>query len=138
MAILDKFTSDQEEEDKTEDKSDKESEKQNGSTDDSKAGQDQTQSVEQKDILLQPIISEKTAKKEQENKYTFAVNPQANKIEIKQRVEEIYGVKPKKVNTMNIKGKKKRFRFQEGTRKDVKKAIVTIPEDESINIHEGV
>jgi large subunit ribosomal protein L23 len=133
MAILDKFTSDSEEDDQEKQETDKQN-----TSDNSENDQGSKQVKNKKNILLEPIVSEKTAIKEQENKYTFAVNPEANKIEIKQRIEEIYGVKPDKVNTMNIKGKKKRFRFYEGKQKDIKKAIVTIPESNSINIHEGV
>ncbi|MFB6181826.1 MAG: 50S ribosomal protein L23 [Candidatus Magasanikbacteria bacterium] len=89
-------------------------------------------------ILIRPIVSEKSARKEQDGKYTFEVSPDATKIDIKNAIKDNYSVKPKKVNTMNFQGKKKRFRFHEGETKDWKKAIVTLHEGETINIHEEV
>lgn len=97
-----------------------------------------SQDINTKDILIHPHISEKSTMKEQDGKYTFVVSEEATKIDIKNEIEQNYGVKPAKVNTMNFKGKKKRFRFQEGKQKDWKKAIVTLPEGETINVHEEV
>ncbi|MFB6225739.1 MAG: 50S ribosomal protein L23 [Candidatus Paceibacteria bacterium] len=94
--------------------------------------------INTKEVLVHPHISEKSTMKEEDGKYTFVVANDATKIDIKNAVEQNYGVRPAKVNTMNFKGKKKRFRFQEGKQKDWKKAIVTLPEGETINVHEEV
>ena len=130
MGIVDKFTGKNKEEDSQEEKEQK-----------TKGGSDSNNgkvASKSKRILISPIVSEKAAVKEQEGKYTFEVNPKANKIEIKRAVKEAFGVKPEKVRTMNMKGKRKRFGLQQGKRKDWKKAIVTLPEGESINVHAGV
>jgi len=107
-------------------------------TDNNQDTQKKKQIEDHKEILLRPIVSEKTATKEEEGKYTFEINPEATKIDVKNAIKENYGIIPEKVNTMNYKGKKKRFRFHEGKTKDWKKAVVTLPEGETINIHEEV
>ncbi|HSW35097.1 MAG TPA: 50S ribosomal protein L23 [Candidatus Limnocylindrales bacterium] len=82
-----------------------------------------------RDIIIRPLISEKTSDLMEENKYTFVVSVRANKIEIKRALEEIFRVKVKKVNTANFKGKKKRMgRHPEGTQPRWKKAVVTLAE----------
>ena len=86
------------------------------------------------DVILEPVATEKSALAENENKYTFIVDPRANKTEIKQAVEAIFGVKVASVNTMNRKGKTTRTRFGMGQRKDTKRAIVTLSEG-SIDIY---
>lgn len=86
------------------------------------------------DVILEPVATEKSALAENENKYTFIVDPRANKTEIKQAVEAIFGVKVASVNTMNRKGKATRTRFGVGQRKDTKRAIVTLSEG-SIDIY---
>lgn len=68
------------------------------------------------------------------NKYLFAVDKNATKVEIKNAIEEIYDVEVKKVNTMNMHGKKRRVRYKEGRRPDWKKAIVTLKEGNKIDI----
>lgn len=88
------------------------------------------------DVILQPVVSEKSYGLLDEGRYTFEVAPEANKTEIKQAVETIFDVKVEKVNTLNRKGKRKRFRFQEGKRADVKRAIVTLREGDAIDIFE--
>jgi len=88
--------------------------------------------------LIKPLITEKAAKFNSENKYVFAVAPKANKIMIGHAVEAIYGVKPARINVVSVKGKKVRTGRTLGKRKDWKKAIVTLPQGKSIQIYEGV
>lgn len=82
-----------------------------------------------RDILKRPVITEHSADLMAEKKYTFEVDPRANKTEIKAAVEEAFGVKVKKVNTMNYKGKFKRMGQYAGYRPKRKKAIVQLTED---------
>jgi large subunit ribosomal protein L23 len=79
-----------------------------------------------RDVILKPIISEKSYGLLEENKYTFLVAPHANKTEIKIAVEKIFGVQVVSVNTLNRPGKRKRTRVGVGKRKDTKRAIVTL------------
>ena len=79
-----------------------------------------------RDILLAPVISEKSYGLLEENKYTFVVAPHANKTAIKIAVEKVFGVKVISVNTLNRQGKRKRTRAGYGKRKDTKRAIVTL------------
>lgn len=79
-----------------------------------------------RDIIIKPIVSEKAYGLIDHGKYTFEVDPRANKTEIKQAVEAIFGVKVSSVNTMNRQGKKVRTRTGFGKRKDTKRAIVTL------------
>lgn len=82
------------------------------------------------DIILSPIVSERSMELMEENKYVFKVDRKSNKSEIKDAIEEIFdGVKVKKVSTMNVLGKKTRFGRTEGKQSDWKKAIVTLKED---------
>jgi large subunit ribosomal protein L23 len=83
-----------------------------------------------RDILLAPVISEKSYGLLDENKYTFLVHPSANKTQIKIAVEKVFGVKvaTKGVNIINRQGKRKRTRAGYGTRPDTKRAIVTVRE----------
>jgi large subunit ribosomal protein L23 len=78
------------------------------------------------DVLIAPVISEKSYGLLDENKYTFLVPPTANKTEIKIAVEKLFNVKVMNVNTVNRQGKRKRTRFGYGKRKDTKRAIVTL------------
>jgi large subunit ribosomal protein L23 len=85
------------------------------------------------DIIKRPIITEKSMSlKEQSNKYTFAVDPKANKIEIKEAVEAIFNVKVLSVNTLNVAGKAKRMGKYEGKTAVYKKAIVELAEGQTI------
>ena len=85
-------------------------------------------------ILLSPVISEKgTRLTETQNKYQFKVDSLANKIEIKRAVEQIYKVRVTKINTLNVRGKMKRYRATRGKTPDWKKAVVTLAEGESIS-----
>ncbi|GGK81921.1 50S ribosomal protein L23 [Ornithinimicrobium pekingense] len=81
-----------------------------------------------RDILLSPVVSEKSYALLDQGKYTFLVDPRANKSEIKKAVENIFGVKVESVHTMNRQGKSRRTRFGTGRRKDTKRAIVTLRE----------
>jgi len=91
------------------------------------------------DIIIRPVITEKSMNEMADRKYTFVVDRNANKIQIKKAVEEIFGVKVEKVNTMNMKGKRKRLGRFEGRRPNWKKAIVKITEDSKpIEFFEGM
>ena len=81
-----------------------------------------------RDVLLSPVVSEKSYTLMDEGKYTFLVDPRANKTEIKIAVEQIFDVKVSSVNTLNRPGKTRRTRFGMGKRKDTKRAIVTLKE----------
>ena len=89
-----------------------------------------------RDILLAPVVSEKSYGLLDEGKYTFVVDPRANKTEIKIAVERVFGVKVASVNTLNRKGKTRRTKFGLGRRKSTKRAIVTLKEG-SIDIFGG-
>lgn len=81
------------------------------------------------DIIIRPVLSEKSFDGIATKRYTFIVLPQANKTEIKKAVEEVFGVKVAKVNTINYDGKVKRRGATQGRRPGYKKAIVTLTED---------
>lgn len=89
-----------------------------------------------RDVILAPVISEKSYSLIDQNAYTFLVHPQANKTEIRQAVETIWDVRVEKVNTLNRKGKSKRFRFTMGRRSDTKRAVVKLRPGDSIEIFE--
>ena len=90
------------------------------------------------DVLIRPIITEKTTLLMQENKYTFQVPLNANKVEIRKAVESIFNVKVEKVATIRVLGKTKRMGRTMGKRSDYKKAIVTLKAGETIEVFEGV
>ena len=90
-----------------------------------------------RDILLRPVVSEKSYGLLDEGKYTFVVAPDANKTQIKQAVEEVFRVKVTGVNTLNRQGKRRRTRFGWGKRSDTKRAIVTLAEGDRIDIFGG-
>jgi large subunit ribosomal protein L23 len=90
-----------------------------------------------RDILLKPVVSEKSYGLLDEGKYTFVVAPTANKTQIKQAVEEVFRVKVTGVNTLNRQGKRRRTRFGWGKRIDTKRAIVTLAEGDRIDIFGG-
>ncbi|RMI14165.1 50S ribosomal protein L23 [Cellulomonas triticagri] len=81
-----------------------------------------------RDILIAPVVSEKSYGLLDEGKYTFIVDPRANKTEIKIAVEQVFSVKVDSVNTINRKGKSRRTRAGLGKRKDTKRAVVTLRE----------
>ena len=78
------------------------------------------------EIIIAPVVTEKSNDELQQGKYTFKVNKNATKVEIAKAVEKLFEVKVLKVNTMTVKGKTKRVRYVEGKTSDWKKAIVTI------------
>ena len=82
-----------------------------------------------RDILIAPVISEKSYALMEQNSYTFIVHPDSNKTQIKIAVEKIFDVTVTSVNTMNRQGKRKRTRFGYGKRKDTKRALVTLSAD---------
>lgn len=91
------------------------------------------------DVIIRPIITERSMEKVAENKYVFEVAPSAGKIEIKKAAEEIFGVKVAKVNTIKLPGKWKRMGVHVGKRKDIKKAIITLAENsKKIEIFENM
>src|SRR3954467_14996942 len=90
-----------------------------------------------RDILLAPVVSEKSYSLLDENKYTFLVAPGANKTEIKIEVEHIFKVRVLNVNTLNPPGKRTRARSGFGKRPDTKRAIVTVADGERIDIFSG-
>ena len=92
-----------------------------------------------RDILLSPVISEKSYGLLDENKYTFLVRPDANKTQIKIAVEKVFGVKVSDVNTLNRKGKRKRNRKAAtfGQRPDTKRAVVTLAAGGRIDLFES-
>ena len=87
-----------------------------------------------RDVLLAPVVSEKSYGLLDENKYTFLVAPDANKTEIKIAVEKIFDVKVTAVNTINRKGKTRRTRYGLGKRPDTKRAVVSVAEGQRIDI----
>ena len=90
-----------------------------------------------REVLLAPVVSEKSYSLLDENKYTFIVAPDANKTEIKIAVEKVFGVKVVSVNTMTRQGKNKKTRFGDGKRKDTKRAIVQVAAGSRIDIFGG-
>ena len=90
--------------------------------------------VHHRDVLLAPVVSEKTYALLDDNKYTFLVHPDANKTEIKIAVEKVFGVNVTAVNTINRKGKVRRTRNGVSRRKDTKRAIVSVAAGQSIDI----
>lgn len=88
-------------------------------------------------IVKRPIVTEKTTKLAEENKYTFVVDKNANKIQIKEAIEEIFDVKVKKVNVINGKAKPKRVGQYQGFKAAITKAIVTLEDGSKIDIYEA-
>jgi len=87
------------------------------------------------DIILAPVVSEKSYDLiEHSNTYTFEVDPRATKPQIRDAVESVFEVKVLRVNTMNRKGKVKRTGYKLGKRKDIKRAVVTLAEGDSIDL----
>jgi large subunit ribosomal protein L23 len=95
--------------------------------------------MDHRDVILRPVVSEKSYALLDTNAYTFLVHPDANKIEIRQAVESIFNVKVAKVNTLNRPGKRRRNRksFTYGKRSDTKRAVITLVEGDRIDLFEG-
>ena len=89
-----------------------------------------------RDVIIRPIVSEKSYAGLEANRYTFLVHPSANKTEIKEAIQKIWNVRVLGVNTMNRKGKVKRQRYVTGRRSDQKRAVVTLAAGDSIEIFE--
>lgn len=90
-----------------------------------------------RDILLRPVISEKSYRLADEGKYTFLVAPDANRTQIRQAVEAIFSVRVTAVNTLNRPGKRRRTRYGWGKRPDTKRAIVSLAEGNRIDVFGG-
>ena len=93
--------------------------------------------MEARDILIRPIVTEKSTALMEQGKYTFSVPLAATKIQIRQAVEQIFKVKVQAVNTMRYEGKLKRMGRTQGRRSDWKKAVVTLKPGEAIELFEG-
>ncbi len=89
------------------------------------------------DIIIRPIITEKSSRLMEMNKYTFEVHPSANKIQIRKAIEEIFKVKVLSVHVLSMKGKPKRMGMFQGKTKSWKKAIVSLADGERIEFFEG-
>ena len=96
-----------------------------------------TDLTDPRDILLAPVISEKSYGLLDENKYTFLVRPDANKTQIKIAVEKVFGVKVSDVNTLNRQGKRKRTKAGFGKRADTKRAVVSLAAGDRIDLFGG-
>ncbi|WP_306153932.1 50S ribosomal protein L23 [Roseovarius sp. MMSF_3281] len=90
------------------------------------------------DVIRKPVITEKATMASENNAVVFEVHMDANKPQIKEAIEALFGVKVKAVNTSITKGKQKRFRGQLGRRNDVKKAYVTLEEGNTIDVTTGL
>jgi len=90
-----------------------------------------------RDVIVRPIVSEKSYSGIERNTYTFLVDPRANKTEIKEAVQTIWDVRVTSVNTLKRRGKMKRRGYIRGRRPDEKRAVVTLAEGDSIEIFEG-
>lgn len=89
------------------------------------------------DIIVRPVITEKSSRMMEQNQYTFEVHPRANKIQIKEAVQEVFKVKVQKVHTIKVRPKPKRMGAFLGKSRSWKKAIVTLVEGERIEFFEG-
>jgi len=91
------------------------------------------------DVVIRPVVSEKSYALLDDGAYTFEIHRDANKIQVRQAIEELFGVKVAKVNTLNRKGKRKRNRRTAtyGRRSDTKRAVVTLVEGDSIDLFES-
>ena len=94
--------------------------------------------MDARDVLIRPVISEKATDLLQDGKYTFMVPIKANKVQVRQAVEQIFKVKAVSVNTVRMQGKTKRMGKYVGKRSDYKKAIVTLAPGNQIEIFEGM
>lgn len=89
------------------------------------------------DVIERPVVTEKSTVAAEQNKITFKISPTATKKDVKAAVEAIFNVKVKKVNTINIDGKTKRFRGRPGQRSDLRKAVVTLEAGQTIDVAAG-
>ena len=89
------------------------------------------------DIIIRPIVSEKSYALMEQNRYTFEVDKTAKKEQIAQAVAEVFGVTVLKVNTMNVSGKPRRLRYNKGLSRSWKKAIITLKDGDTIDLFAG-
>ncbi|MBF4509192.1 MAG: 50S ribosomal protein L23 [Aeromicrobium sp.] len=89
------------------------------------------------DVIIRPVVSEKSYELMEQNRYTFEVDKRAKKEQIAQAIEEIFGVRVEKVNTMNVSGKPRRLRYNKGLSRSWKKAIVTLKPGDTIDLFAG-
>ena len=89
-----------------------------------------------RDVIIRPVVSEKSYGLIDQNTYTFIVHPDATKVQIRQAVESIWGVKVVSVNTSNRRGKRKTYRYTRGRRADTKRGIVKLAEGDKIELFE--
>ena len=94
-------------------------------------------SLDPRQVIITPVVSEKSYSLIEDNKYSFRVHPKAHKTQIRQAVEELFDVKVVSVNVLKVQPKPKRRNYSRGTRPGWKKAIVQVREGESIPIFEG-
>ena len=90
------------------------------------------------DVLVRPVVTEKSTMASEQNKVTFMISPTADKLQVKQAIEHLFKVKVAKVNTVNIKGKTKRFRGKMGKRGDIRKAVITLEAGQTIDLASGL
>lgn len=89
------------------------------------------------DVILEPILSEKSWRAQEESQYTFRVHPRANKVQIRRAVESLFNVRVERVRTMNVAGKPRRLRFyEEGRTPSWKKAVVQLARGQRINLQQ--
>jgi large subunit ribosomal protein L23 len=93
--------------------------------------------VNARQVLIKPVVSEKSYALLAANKYTFRIHPEANKTQVRQAVEEIFGVRVEDVRTANVRSKPKRRGVTAGRTREWKKAVVQLHEDDSIELFEG-
>jgi large subunit ribosomal protein L23 len=93
--------------------------------------------MDARQVVIRPIVSEKSFKLMEDNRYTFEVDKRATKPQIARAIEEIFGVTVRKVNTMSVSGKPRRVRWRAGHTRSWKKAIVTLADGDSIDFYEG-
>lgn len=95
-------------------------------------------STDASDVIVQPLISEKAAGLAGANQYVFIVRKKVNRLQVRAAIKLMYGVSPLAISILNVRGKKVRFDRRQGSRSDWKKAVVTLPVGQTINVHEGV
>ena len=89
-------------------------------------------------VMVRPLVTEKTAQLSENNVMVFEVSKDANRVEIKNAFNELYGIVPVRVNVLNMRGKRTSFGRTAGKRKDWKKAIITLPKGVNLDIFEGI
>ena len=94
--------------------------------------------MDSREVIVRPVVSEKSYDLIEQNRYTFEVNKKATKPQIARAVEDVFGVTVTKVNTMNVSGKLRRVRWATGLTRSWKKAIVTVKEGDSIEYFESL